>query len=718
MSANTFKITFNRIIAFILFGTLGVSATLYALYHLSQAATHPEMADPSYTKMLITIAIGLAVLLIITIWQIFSLFYRIRKHKSGARLSLSFALRMLITTIIPVGIIGAFAWQFLSYDLGKTFNSQVSDALEDSLQLARTSITLRARQALNQTQSLADTMTDMNYADLISDIERLRRRSGANELAVFDHQGNLVAFANNNLNVMNVTPPSPAALLRTREGQDYFEYETDDNRYTIKVLADIDKHNREPYYLQANYPMPDAFNSLANSVRESYRQYQSYRFLQPHITTSLLFVLSFILALTILTALWISALFGESMTRPVRQLIDATKKVTEGDFSTPVTDLPENDLGTLGDNFNAMLLTLRDAESMNNHIQNQLTEQNTFLATILENITAGVLTLDWHGKLQTLNQAAILILDTSMNRHLGRRPPQNQKTPEDSYEELMQALSSHIQKTKWRCEVTLSQFGQRKILICHGSRLPRQNHKNRGGQVIVFEDVTEFQQNQRNSAWEEVARRLAHEIKNPLTPIRLQGERLQRKLSDKLSEESDQHILQRATTTIINQVDAMQQMVSDFSQYAKPLELRQKAIDFNHLLKDIAELYPDIELTLQLKEPLPEMCADPIQLRQVIHNLTKNAIEATPDNETTHILWQTESNGKTITFTIEDNGSGFADLKQDPFEPYVTNKTKGTGLGLAIVKKIITEHQGSIQAGHSKTLKGAAIIITLPIQTK
>ena len=713
------KPSLNQMIGFVALGSLGIVATLFSIYRLSQSAILPETADPHYVKMLSLTVIGLTILLSVTVWQIATLIGHLRRHRIGARLSLSFALRMLFTALVPVSIIGVFAWLFLSYDLGKTFNSRVASALQDALQLTRTSITLRANQALEQTRSLTNLMVRMKYTDVVSTIEPLRRQGGIIELAEFDHQGNLVAFAHRNPTVMTVAPPSNAALAGVNEGREYFEFASDEeNDYTIKVLAKLDKPNLNTYYLQAVYPMPPRFNTLADSVRENYRQYLSYNYLQPHITTSLLLVLGLILALTVLTALWISTIFGESMTRPLRQLIKATRKVTGGDFTTPVTVMPNNDLGTLGTNFNIMLTTLRDAEAMNQRIQGQLTERNTFLATILDNITAGVVTFDRQGCLQTANQAAIAILDSEMARHFAHRPIVTGQTPRDSYDEMMLGLGEHLGKSAWHHELTLSRFSERRILICRGSRLPDENSGNRGGQVIVFEDVTEFQQSQRDAAWEEVARRLAHEIKNPLTPIRLQSERLQRKLAARLETPDDRNLLERATDTIIDQVTAMEQLVRDFGQFARPLEIRRQPTNLNALLSEIAELYRESPLTLDLQEPLPAVAVDPGQLRQVMLNLTKNALEACANHPRPRIIWHTRHEDDRLLVSVEDNGPGFQDLSKDPFEPYVTSKSKGSGLGLAIVKKIISEHQGGIKAGHGKRLNGAKITFTLPIQER
>lgn len=711
------KLNIRHMIRTMALGVLTIIASLIAIYQLTQAATRPEDANPYYIHFLIITLIGLALIFSLALWRIYALIRHLRRQHSGARLSLSFALRMLLAALFPLGIIGAFSWSFLSSDLGMIFNRRVAIALEDALQLTRSAISWRANQAIMQTRQLAHFMTTMRYIDLVSEIELLRRANHAIELAQFDHQGNLVAFAHQDLTVMTVAPPDAATLSRVNEEQEFFEFSAEsDDTYSIRVLSKMIKPDSEVFYLRAIYAMPTEFNTLANSVRENYQQHLSYSYLQPHITTSLLLVFGLIIALTVLSALWLSTLFGETMARPVRQLIEATRKVAGGDFSTPVTVIHNNDLGVLSNHFNMMMSALRAAEETNSLIQSQLSEQNTFLSTLLDNITAGVMTLDHLGQLQVYNHAAPQLLDCDLLPYLGKVPPA-EECAVDSYGEFMAAIARCFDKEEWHQEVVLAKFSQRKIVISHGRRLPAPQ-QNGHGYIIVFEDVTEFQQNQRNAAWEEVARRLAHEIKNPLTPIRLQTERLQRKLTDKLTDEYDRHILQRATETIINQVDAMLQLVSDFSQYAKPIELRRQRIDINALLQDIANLYHHYDLELQLAPDVPPLLADPIQLRQVMINLTNNALEASKNGEKTMICWTTSYENGQIKVSVEDNGSGFADLSKDPFEPYVTTKPKGTGLGLAIVKKIITEHQGSIQAGPSKQLNGAKITFILPLSSE
>lgn len=713
------RLGFKRIAWSLIAGLTIILATLIALYQLSYAATHPQSTAKYYIPLIIIAALGLTALTGVIGWQIIALLKHLSRQRSGLRLTLSFALSMLTATLLPISIIAFFSWQFLSYNLGQTFNSRVSGALNDALQLTRTAITMRAKDALDDTRSLAQLIAPMTYGELVDNIEGMRRNTGALEIAVFDQQGNIVAFAHQNLDIMTIEPPSAEALIRVNQEQEYFEFASYNDQYIIRALSDINKLGRDPFYLQTVYAMPEAFNSLASSVRESYQQHQRFNYLQPHITVSLILVLTLILLLTILIALWISILFGEHMTRPLRILMHATRKVADGDFSGHINGLPNNDLGKLGQQFNTMTQTLKNAQENNAHAQQQLAQQKAHLETIMDNLTSGVITLDHQGQLQSHNQNAGKILDLTLGQkhhHYQPHAHTNDSHLSDSYEELLHALAPHLNTySNWQQEVTLNRFGSRKVLMCHGSRLPDTYKRNRDGHVIVFDDITTYLQHQRNAAWEEVARRLAHEIKNPLTPIRLQSERLQHKLHNRLQDSNDQHILSRATQTIINQVDALKDIVSDFSHLAKTIELRRAPLNLNALLEELSELYPHTPLTLNLQPNLPSLNADATQLRQVLHNLIKNAIEATETQANPTIILTTQNQPHQILLTIEDNGTGFIDLNKDPFEPYVTGKKKGTGLGLAIVKKIILEHHGSIQAGHSTTLEGAKISLTLPL---
>ncbi|UJF24171.1 ATP-binding protein [Suttonella sp. R2A3] len=703
----------NRLVWSLLAGGVCILLTLSAVYGLSNAALNQNARSNHYIALLIAAVIGLGILVVVVIWQIYIIIRHLRKRQSGARLTASFALSMLTAALLPVMIIAYFSWQFLSYDLDKTFNSRVSTTLNDALQLTREAITLRARQALDDTRELSDLISGITYGELINNIEAMRRNNNAIMLAVFDHQGNVVGFAHRNLSVMTVPAPSPQALSRANEEREYFEFSSHDDEYSINVISNINKLGREPFYLQAVYAMPESFNSIAQSVRQNYRDYQTYNYLQPHITTSLLLVLILIFSLTVLFIFWLSVLFGEHMTQPLRSLIRATRRIADGDYTTQVKNLPRNDLGALGANFNRMSAALGKAQTANEQSQRLLAEQKSYLETLMDNITAGVIVLNAEQRIQTFNPNAEQILGCSLDdRHTP--PPESQA--QDACDELLIATAEMREQDDdhWQQQVTLRLANKRTVLMCRGSRV-QDNVSGSGVDILVFDDITDFIHSQRNAAWEEVARRLAHEIKNPLTPIQLQGERLQLKLSNKLSDEADQRILQRATDTIIKQVEAMKTIVSDFSQFARPIELRRQSIDLNALLQEMTELYPEHDIRVIADPSLPQVSIDPVQLRQVFLNLTKNALEAA--GEDAIVEWSTQQNDHgDIIMCVADNGAGFSDFEQDPFEPYVTGKSKGTGLGLAIVKKIIQEHNGHIAVSNSSALGGAKITITLAKQ--
>ena len=691
-----------------------VLLTLNSIHSFGQAAMSGQPLQRSQLALInITIA-GLVILILITLWQIIR---SARNHRRKKKSSLGFyyGWRIFTTAIIPAAIIAAFSWQYLTYDLGKVFNTRINNALDNALQLSRTAIAIRTGQTLEQTRILRQAMGDMNQATLIANIEPLRRQTGALELAVFDLQGTIVAFSSADTGKLIVEAPSTAAMLNATDEQEHFEYGDNNGEYTITVLTIIRKPENT-FYLQAVYSMPEAFNTQAEGVREQYRQHQSYNALQPRIRANIILVFATTILLTTLIIIWLAAHFSERLGHPLRTLSRAAENIAGGDYHARITDLPQNELGNLGRQFNHMSQTLEDARETNDRVQRLLVEQKARLETIMDNITGGVLTLDGGGRLQSWNRNAGKILDLPLV-NLHKTPlPETDKPSENSYQELMQALLPVITTSQenWQQEITLNRHSARKILMCHGSRLPDSGKRGRHGHVIVIDDITEFLHAQRNAAWEEVAKRLAHEIKNPLTPIRLQSERLQRRLADKLSDETDKQILSKATGTIIDQVEAMQQIVADFSQIAKPLETRRQNLQLNPLLRQIAELYREHHPELDLAEPQRPVHADPVHIRQILINLMKNAIEATQNEANPRIRWRSHEEGGNIILDIEDNGPGFADLTKDPFEPYVTNKPKGTGLGLAIVKKIVHEHDGTISAGHSRELGGAKITLILP----
>lgn len=692
----------QSIVTLLAFGMVCASVTLYALQQLSHSATTLQIANPHYTTLLTLSALGLLGLTGLALWQMIRLAKRFVAQRSGARLSLMLSLSLFVAALIPIALITRFSWQYLSYNLEQTFNTHVNSTLDNALTLTRNTISLQSQQALNTSRHISNLISDMNHEALWLSIESLRRESGASALAVFDANGVLLAFAHQNLDIINTTAPSAAAISRVNETLEHISYSQENGQYQINVLLYLDKFGYNPYYLQSTFPMPLAFNHLVNEIEQGVKQHRSYGFLYPHIRANLLFILALVLTLSVLISAYLSLTLAQYLSRPIQQLIDATKQISSGDYNIYLSALPQNELGDLVRHFNQMSQNLHEAHASNHAIQLALSQEQSYLQSIMDNLSAGIIVLNDQHQLERHNQHAAELLNIEQKEDFHHTARLN-----DLLQQLDKALCDP--KPNHQQEITLSQHGMRQVLMCHLSRLAH-------GHLLVFNDITEYHHNQRHAAWEEVARRLAHEIKNPLTPIQLQTERLQRKLFEALPE-AERQILTRATDIIINQVKAMQHLVDEFSQIAKPLQLRRETFDFSELLREIAELYAT-QSALQLNLPPQPLHihADRNQLRQVLHNVLKNAVEASSEaSGGSQILIHAQPDKQWLTLSIEDNGAGFPNLSKDPFEPYVTHKEKGTGLGLAIVKKIIHEHGGSIHAGHSDTLGGACVQFTLPL---
>lgn len=678
----------KRLIILFILGAVFAGMSVYALLHLSASARSLSLADVRHSRVLMVGALGLGALFLLSIWQILSLLRRLYQKQSGARLSLNVLLTLLASAWIPLGITAYFSTLFLSLDLDRAFNTGVHQALNDSLRLSRTVIHLRAQEALHKSRELSESIANMNHGALLEQIEALRRQSGAIALGVFDEKGINLAFAHFSTQVMQLPPPSVWAMMHLDSQQAYFEYQQDDDGNYIHVLSPLPRASGETFYLRSSYPMPESFNTLVQNLSDHARWQESYDHLRPHVRNSVFFALWLVFALSLLLSIWLSVVFSRYMTAPLGSLIGATQRIGEGDYHIKIKNLPHNELGKLGHHFNRM------SERLLRYHQ-RLQAQNHYLESIMSNITAGVLVLDEHGKLIGHNASAARILACDLEEAL--------PDAANAYGELRLALKALLEgkEQHWQQEINLNQYGQRKILMCHGSRYPE-------GLIVVFDDITDFLHNQRNAAWEEVAKRLAHEIKNPLTPIQLQAERLQRKLQEALPEQ-ERFILQRATETIINQVALLKRLVSDFGQMARPLNLRRQALPLLPLLQELSEWYPQqLQIQWRMDDEALQLHADPFELRQVFNNLLKNAIEAGANQLQVDI----QREGAMVHLALQDNGQGFHNLQQDPFEPYVSQKEKGTGLGLAIVRKIIHEHGGSIDAGNAQG--GALIRLSLP----
>jgi nitrogen fixation/metabolism regulation signal transduction histidine kinase len=449
-------------------------------------------------------------------------------------------------------------------------------------------------------------------------------------------------------------------------------------------------------------------------VQAGQREYQELLLSRQGLRNLYGLTLTLTLLLALLTALSLAFVLSERLSAPLSFLAEGTRAVAQGDFSQRETVASRDELGVLTQSFNTMRQQLAETRAVVERNQTQLADAHAYVQGILDNLSAGVLAFDDMMRLRSFNNSAAAILDTAVDRLAGTAPDQwHEHAP------ALAALGSEIaeafrkgSREEWEKQIDYAAHEGERMLLLRGTRLPAGSAT---GYVVVFDDITHVLQAQRDAAWTEVARRLAHEIKNPLTPIQLSAERLQMKLADKLGA-AEAEMLARSTQTIINQVAALKNMVDAFRQYARLPEPTAQPVDVNALMREVLTLYESHAdwFHVDFATDLPYFVGDPAQLRQVMHNLLQNAQDSLAGVAAPRVELRSERVDGELRVTITDNGAGFPEaLMKRAFEPYVTTKPKGTGLGLVIVKKIVEEHGGSVGISNVAP-HGARVTLTFP----
>ncbi|MEI6544107.1 MAG: ATP-binding protein [Methylococcales bacterium] len=696
----------------ILFGLI-----LLSLQLMSSAMQESSQLSAMYSWLLLFNALGSVVLLILVGANIVSLIQHTKRREAGSRLTTRMVSLFVVLALAPAVIVFYFSMQFLHQGIDSWFNVEIDRALEDALELSQASLDQRTRWHLKQTQQLTGKLEESSDSMVAADIENLRELSGASEMTLFSHQGRIIASSSINPGDILPSLPDEHIWLQLRQNGEYVAL-TPIHEEELMVRVIVTVKTAETKYLQALYPVPVRIADLADSVEFAFVRYQEMNYLRNSLKLSFSLALSLVLLMSLLAAIWVAFISIRNITAPVKELVKGTKAVALGYYDQDLPVLAQDDLGFLVESFNDMMHRIAQARDETRQAGVEVENQRAYLETILANLTAGVISFDAIYKIRTANQAAYRIFHVHVNQFVG----QTLIELVQSYAELAEPLKS-IQRLLeqaddiWQQRIAFLGPNGRQELLCRGTPLFSQEGL-RVGAVVVFDDVTDLIQAQKNAAWGEVARRLAHEIKNPLTPIQLSAERLQHKLADKL-ELADAVMLQKSTRTIVQQVEAMKEMVDDFSEYAKPSKKQAVVIDLALLIQEVLALYAlksgvrfiaDYGIGSQL------IHGDPVSIRQVLHNLIKNALEAIGANGLIDIsLHRVQKNNTDfIEIGLYDDGPGIKDDQIERiFEPYVTTKVKGTGLGLAIVKKIIEEHGGAIWVDTARKV-GAGFIIQFP----
>jgi nitrogen fixation/metabolism regulation signal transduction histidine kinase len=624
---------------------------------------------------------------------------------------------------------------FIGDRVDNWFNVKIEGALDDSLELARSSLDVRMRQHLFNLERAATALARVDRLDYGSFIDRQLIAMGAYEIVLFGSNKRVLVYSGDEMN--SILPHFPTDdIIRKLSSRGYM-YQLEPvgegglfSRVALSISLGV---GRETFILTALFPFSEKERILADSVQDAYKQYQEISYQKELIKKGFRITLLLIMLLSVLFSVWAAFIYSIRLTKPVRNLLEATNAVASGDLQKKLDVDEKDDFNLLARSFNVMTTKLSRAQQESADSQQEVQRQHDYLNVVLGSLTSGVITLDEEFIIRRINHTAEELLDAPLDKFKGKSFKALCSVAEGLLPfygaimpKLMESASSDNSKDKdWQTEVTLMLGNTKHTLVCRGVVLP-ELIDGAQGYVLVIDDISEVVQAEHDAAWGEVARRLAHEIKNPLTPIRLSAERLQRRLKPLLDEESAE-LLQRMSNTIVHQVDSMKTMVDAFSEYARIPELKLKEININGLIREVVELYrinqSDAEIILNL-DGSPILNVDGDRIRQLLVNLIKNSLDAMHDFSgngdskliITSKVKESKECKKEFILQIEDNGPGItSELLPHLFEPYKTTKTKGGGLGLAIVKRIIEEHEGSVLAKNNEN-GGASFIMHLPYQ--
>lgn len=695
-----------------LFGILLVSLSL-----MSDATHHSDRFGQLYSWLLLVNAIGLVILLALIGTNLYWMVSQYRARAPGALLTARLVVTFVVLAVVPISIVYYFSLQFLQRGIDSWFNVQIESALNDALDLSRGALDVRLADLLDLTKKIADELDQTTAAVMPIALYDLRVRSSAIELTVFSSDGRIIASSSQDSGHILPTRPTKEVQLSLSQGRPYVALDPLGDRglyvrAVVPVLTNLP--GVEQYVLQALYEVPGRISGLADNVQLQVARYRELSFLRRPLKYSYILTLSLVLVLSLLSAVWAAFFSARRLVAPIGVLADGTRAVADGDYSKRLPVDTEDELGFLVRSFNEMTRRLAQARDEARRSQFEVEGQRARLETVLGSLSSGVLSIRADGALSTANGAATEILGLDVVGFVGK-PLSDLVSANPFLEPLIQAIVEHKSHglDQWTTQVVFSGNRGRRVLMCRGAQLPVGDADGSRGQVVVFDDVTDLIKAQRDAAWGEIARRLAHEIKNPLTPIQLSAERLRRKYLNMMSQE-EADVLDRATHTIVQQVESLKEMVNAFSDYARAPTLDLQPLLLHDLLQEVLDLYKsgDNTITTRLAQPAPLVQADAGRLRQLLHNLIKNALESVQNVEDARLLvetrWVTGEGGRYIELCFEDNGAGFAqDVLDRLFEPYVTTKARGTGLGLAIVRKIVEEHNADIrafntEAGHAR----------------
>lgn len=713
-------------LAYALLGATGVGLALTALFLLSRTAQNSEDFDRLHTVLLLINVAGVVVLFTFLVGNLARLLRDYRDNVPGAKLKARMVGMSVTLAVVPLLVVFYFSMQFINRGIDTWFNVEVEKGLDDALALSRAALEMQMRDHLSATIQIADRLREVKGRALIYELSMLRRESGASEITVFGRNSRIMATSSDLAADSLPQSPRDEVLLQVSQDRPFVSLDPlERGSYQIRTAVAFGDRNRPETLgiIQAHFPVSERIGSMANNVDLSYSKYKRLVYLREPLKRNFTFTLTVVLMLSMLASVYGAFVLSRRLVAPIQNLVEGTRAVAKGDFDTRLPTPSRDEIGFLVSSFNDMTAKLSEARRQASLSQAQVEAERANVEVILARLSTGVIALESDLKIRTANQASGAILNVELENRVGEYLT-DVAVGQPLLGQLVDVAKVHLDagETEWREQIVLRGEVGRRVLTCACTTLPG-DEDHAAGFVIVFDDITALLQAQRDAAWGEVARRLAHEIKNPLTPIQLSAERLRRKYINSMPADEAQ-VLDRATHTIVQQVEAMKEMVNAFSDYARAPDLDINVFSLDKLAHEVVDLYrtqeSGIKIILNTDATLPNIEADIGRVRQMLHNLIRNSIEALESIESkgrieVRISKTEVQKSDVVEIVVEDNGPGFKiSSVSQVFDPYVTTKPKGTGLGLAIVKKLVEEHAGIIEA-ENRHEGGALIRILLPV---
>jgi len=696
---------------------------------LAQSLSNNDLVSNDTFLVLLAISVAFVLcLFFLILFQIFKLLQSVKKEITGSKLTLRLVISFGMMVLIPVLIVYLVSVNFLTKSIESWFDVRVESALEGGLTLGQNTIDILIDDIQLKGKSIAYAISNKPFEKREEILIDLREKFSIASAVLYKSDGNISAISQSNSTInstINTTTLTLEDLTKGKSGYFVRIEEAKENNLVLKAFIPIFYNNINQTtdligleeILMLSQPIPESIANVAVSVESVFEEYQQLRYSRNSLKIIYTLTLTIVLMLAILTSVAISFVISRRFTRPLSLLAEATNQIAKGNYKKIIPEIGKDELGRLVKSFNSMTYQLDTATKNSKKDRKRLEDARTFLDTTLTNLVTSIIVIDEDQKIKLYNKSAAKLLNFKLSNMIGEKL-KNAIKEVKKFDLVIsfidKALKEHNESINISKEIVLDSLKEEKTLIL---KLSSFQESSGISYILVLDDISVVAKAQRQIAWSEIARRLAHEIKNPLTPIQLSAERVQNKIIDKLNK-TDKDLLNKSTNTIIKQVDALKLMVNEFSEYSRSPTIVRKKIDITNLIDEVSYLYSDQNFTIKKNYPKKrrEIRIDENKFRQVLINIFDNSKSALENIKNPRINITVKYDDNFFRLKFEDNGMGVPkDIIERIYEPYVTSKKIGTGLGLAIVYKIIEEHSGSIEIKNVNP-GGAAISITLPIK--